>query len=138
MKKFYTVLCGVLVLLGLASCSSPPPTEEDIPGIYVGHYFGGVETFELRKDHRFSQKFERNRVVAYSQQGKWEFIAPSHIHLMPFLSPADVTGHDALTHTGKPVTNDVETGVLGRDPQRIDFGGWPYLAVKTLGEKQDK
>ncbi len=128
----FALLLALVFAAGLASCSksakAPSPTNADVVGVYLGRYFDGNETVEMRADGTFKQTFTKNGVTVYSHEGKWEFTPPYDVALKPFMSVIDYTRKNVFD--GPPRQVGVMSADFRRDPDRIEFGEWPYLVTK--------
>ena len=120
------------MILFVASCSEEPSgmqsSATNIPGTYVGRYYGGFETVELRDNGTFRQKFETNGAIVYTNDGKWTFSPPNVIHFTPFVYLIDLSGNSV--ETGKPSLSADMAAKLQKNPHRIEFGPWPYIVTK--------
>ena len=86
----------------------------------------------MRRDHTFKQTFKSNGAVVYSHQGKWKFTAPEAVDFAPFMSVVDLSGKGVVT--GKPSLSEGMAAHFRRNPDRIEFGAWPYIVTKNGGK----
>lgn len=99
MRPLYALfLLGVVVLFFVVSCfpehglkETPLPVSV-VTGSYRGEYQGGVETFELRSDFKYTQEFRRGDAVVYRNEGTW-FIAGKHVVFVNFFRAIESTLH---------------------------------------------
>lgn len=99
MRPLYALLLlCVFALVFVVSCfpehgldATPPPLSL-VTGSYRGEYQGGVETFELRSDFKYTQEFRRNDAVVYRNEGTW-FIAGKHVVFVNFSRAVASTLH---------------------------------------------
>jgi hypothetical protein len=114
------------------------PSHKEMVGVYMGDYFGGIETFILNEDGTFSQEFKKKGVLVYKSQGKWESDADGGIAFEPFMSPAGAwTGY----FEGPPDSVDVAHGSWHRGPIRIMFfedAGYWVVKVEGTGATSDR
>jgi len=120
------------MVLVFTSCSDKDQdvksTDKDVVGVYVGRYYDGFETVEMRPNGTFKQTFEKNGSVVYSHEGKWKFSSPEALDLAPFMSLVDLSGKGVTT--GKPSLSEGMAANFRRNPDRIEFGAWPYVVSK--------
>lgn len=162
------VTCKLLLLLSLCiitGCSSnkKQPTLSDIVGTYMGQYGGGVEVFNLKSDGTFVQEFKIKNNTIYTSNGKWRFeneitqdgrwqintnsqggfsaekipnkkeiLKVTHVRFEPFMIPKSIAANKK--------NNEVEvgTGIWSRDPERLEFGEYPYYATKMSNQTDDR
>lgn len=130
----------LLLLMFLMSCKEDmtPPSKEEIVGVYMKHYFGGIETFILNQDGTFSQEFKKSGTLVYKSKGKWEIDNEMLIRLSPCMYPAGAWTSNA---EGPPQTTETSTGEWHRGPIRIMFfeklGYW-VVKVEGLGATEDR
>lgn len=116
MRPLYAVL--IFVCLFFACCfaprylmEEPPPTMATVPGSYRGEYQGGVETFEVRSDLKYTQEFRQNGVLKYRNEGTW------------FIGGKDVV----FTHFVRAIGNELYGPSGGKvseiSAMWVDFGG---------------
>jgi hypothetical protein len=132
----HTLVLASLIVMTFASCSESTkavtPGNKDIVGVYRGRYYDGYETVEMRPDGTFKQTFVKNGNIVYTHEGKWKFSPPVAVDLAPFMRLIDLSGKTVLT--GKPSLSEGMAADFRRDPDRIEFGAWPYIVAK----KNDK
>jgi hypothetical protein len=61
----------------------PPPVER-LVGVYVGRYYGGTETIEIRPNHTFQQTFVKGTNVVYRNSGTWQ-LSEDSVVFTPFM-----------------------------------------------------
>ncbi len=106
----------------------------------MGRYRGGVETFEIRSDGTFSQTLQIAGDAVYAISGKWRFekeitienklVQVDRVDFEPFMVPSA----SATPRSNANSKVQIGHGSWVRDPVRLEFGAWPYFAVKVRGE----
>jgi len=66
-----TVFVLILVCWSAVRTACGKQTVTTVAGNYEGEYFGGIETFTLTPDGKFTQSFTVNGKVLYTNQGTW-------------------------------------------------------------------
>ncbi|MBU2574871.1 MAG: hypothetical protein KKH28_12420 [Elusimicrobia bacterium] len=92
----------LIVLLSgfwLTACKEdPPPTREEVIGVYIGNYLGGKEVYDIRPDETFSQTFVKDGHTVYSSTGTWKLMEPSdyqgNIEFSPHMRAQDWNDSD--------------------------------------------
>jgi hypothetical protein len=126
MTRFLASLAFAVVFLG---CSPPAPIAgSSIGGRYVGSYFDGIESIDLRLDGTFSQVFQSNGRLVYTNSGRWLLKTNQVLELRPFVGLLDYQGHG--NNNGRSNWTESISALFFPDPDRIEFGEWPYFAVR--------
>jgi hypothetical protein len=118
--------------LALTSCSSNDTrefSEGEVVGTYVGKYLDGTETVEMLTNRTFKQTFVKNDTILYTNQGAWQLMPHNSIDLKPFIYlKKKLDKNNNLI--GEPVQGPLMMAKWYRDPERIEFGEWPYFVRK--------
>jgi len=121
----------MLIAIGATGCGSRQnavaPTADEVVGIYMGRYGGGVATFEIRTNGTFLQLFRIGTNLIYESTGKWEMARGQSIDFKPFVVPKGVYRRSSDQRF------DAGGGSWVRGPIRIEFGPWPYHIAKVAG-----
>ncbi len=137
--RFQRLVMMTFVTMLFTSCTEDrtPPSRGEVVGVYMKHYFGGIETFTLNQDGTFSQEFKKSGTSVYKSKGKWEIDNEMLIRLSPCMYPA---GAWASNPEGLPQTTETATGEWHRGPIRIMFfeklGYW-VVKVEGMGATKD-
>lgn len=119
----------ILLCFVLAGCSKRAQvTVLTVSGRYGGRYFDGEESFEMRPDGTYSQVFQRGGKVVYTNSGTWILRTNQTIVLRPFVGLTDPSIGGARTGASNRFESMI--AVFEDDPDRLEFGEWPYFVTR--------
>jgi hypothetical protein len=78
-----TVVLPLAIPFFMRMMTRPPPVER-LVGVYVGRYYGGTETIEIRPNHTFQQTFVKGTNVVYRNSGTWQ-LSEDSVVFTPFM-----------------------------------------------------
>lgn len=118
MKVFVPICIAAFWFLGCAKPESPRLSRDAVKalicGAYVGNYFEGTESFEIKPDGSFSQKFVKNGVPLYEQKGTWNFEPKEEGYAIRFEPFMDL--HEAI------IAEWQKSPPPGKGPERFSAG----------------